>query len=337
MALVEADLSSSARRRLRKKASIQKILQQNVHQQAVHGGLTLPMLRQELAALAGTLASWMTGSQHVFVDRGSSDSVEYSAAWDQSVPNTAGSTQPSYQDLVFSKAQMQEAVTQTAQQTMEACTAKMTEASDRYEVLINSLRDKLETAECEVQRLRTNALCAQQLVQDTRELQQRQDVPPLDASDPSTLNSSTSSPDATVLPSSCGTEEEREQERPAHHMEPGDYVALGGLKNHELNGEKGTVKARVKTGRFCVELGAHKLNQKVCIKPENITVIETGANITAVSKLRDEGSSVSDLISKGYSVIAIQCDSSSKLCGECYRPRYMCGCTYEHNERQSPV
>ena len=47
-----------------------------------------------------------------------------------------------------------------------------------------------------------------------------------------------------------------------------------------------------------------------------------------VKRLRDEGLSVETLITKGYSIGAIQRDDSNSLCQECCRPRHMCSCTY---------
>ena len=108
---------------------------------------------------------------------------------------------------------------------------------------------------------------------------------------------------------------------------PGDYVKMVALKNMELNGEMGTVQEQLETGRFCVVLGGRRFNHKVCIKPENLAMVETGEQIASVTRLRDDGRSVADLITEGYTVCAIQRDCSQKLCGECCRPRYMCSCT----------
>ena len=109
---------------------------------------------------------------------------------------------------------------------------------------------------------------------------------------------------------------------------PRDYVALEGLADIKLNGERGFILEQVHTGRLRVELGHRALNRIVAVKPGTVRVIETAASIAAVCKLRDEGHPVSSLRAMGYSIVAIQLDSSRKQCIECFRPRHMCCCTY---------
>jgi hypothetical protein len=149
---------------------------------------------------------------------------------------------------------------------------------------------------------------------------------------------STLRPEAAVFCPSSSSVQERvqvnSQNQMRHHtFKPGDYVKLAALKNQELNGEMGKVQEKLETGRFRVVLGCHKLNQKVCIKPENLEMVETGERIAEVTKLRDDGRSVADLIAEGYTVSAIQLDCSEKQCEECCRPRYMCSCTYAFMDR----
>ena len=146
--------------------------------------------------------------------------------------------------------------------------------------------------------------------------------------------SSTLRAEAAVFCPPLSSVQERVQENWQHQLQhdtfrPGDYVKLTALKNKSLNNEMGTVQEKLETGRFCVMLGDHKLNQKGCIKLENLSIVATGKHITAVTELRDNGRSVAELIAEGYTVSAIQRDSSEKLCGECCRPRYMCSCTYK--------
>ena len=130
-------------------------------------------------------------------------------------------------------------------------------------------------------------------------------------------------------PDQKSVQEESHNERVDFNFRSGDYVKLADLKNQKLNGEMGTVQQKLETGRLCVTLEGRKLNQKVCIKPENLVMVETGENIAAVARLRDNGRSVADLIADGYTISAIQRDGSDKVCIECCRPRYMCSCSFK--------
>ena len=107
-----------------------------------------------------------------------------------------------------------------------------------------------------------------------------------------------------------------------------DFVELHGLKSGDLNGEKGVVVKMPVDGRVGVRLGEHRAGKVVSIKAANLRLIVSGAEVEAVQKLRDDGRSVRSLIQQGYSTTACQRDSSSKLCKDCCRPRYMCSCTF---------
>ena len=115
---------------------------------------------------------------------------------------------------------------------------------------------------------------------------------------------------------------------PPPSLSPGDYVELVALKHVELNGERGTVGQLQDTGRFSIELGAHKLFRKVCIKTENLKVIVPVDVFREVKLRRDKGQSVASLVAEGFSVAAIQRDNSEALCNDCFRPRHMCACTF---------
>ena len=103
---------------------------------------------------------------------------------------------------------------------------------------------------------------------------------------------------------------------------------LQGLTDAKLNRETGFLVEHLCSGRLHIKLGERSLNRIVAVKPENIVVVETATNIATVCKLRDEGHSVSSLISNGFSITAIQLDNSTKQCSECCRPRHNCSCTY---------
>ena len=53
------------------------------------------------------------------------------------------------------------------------------------------------------------------------------------------------------------------------------------------------------------------LNRIVAVTSENLAVVETAGNIASVRKLRDEGNSVSSLVTMGSSIASIQLDDSS--------------------------
>jgi len=110
----------------------------------------------------------------------------------------------------------------------------------------------------------------------------------------------------------------------------GDYVQLVNLTSAELNGEHGTVIENLETGRVAVKLGAHRLFKKVCVKPINLKMTVPFSTYREVQQRRDAGESVESLKAAGYAVKAIQRDDSHELCGDCFRPRHMCSCTYKH-------
>ena len=110
----------------------------------------------------------------------------------------------------------------------------------------------------------------------------------------------------------------------------GDYVELADLKQADLNGEKGTIMQSLVTGRFCIQLGGHKMFRKVCVKPDNLRSVAPLHVVQEIQRCRDEGQSVASLVARGFTIAALQRDDSNCLCVECCRPRRMCSCTCEY-------
>ena len=98
----------------------------------------------------------------------------------------------------------------------------------------------------------------------------------------------------------CGRRQEPEHESGTEQGSPpiaiGDYVELFNLQNTELNGEPGTARQILDTGRISVELGVRKKSRRVSIKPTNRRIIASFAMVNDVKKRRDKGAVVTALV-----------------------------------------
>ena len=225
--------------------------------------------------------------------------------------NAAADEQDLTEKPEFSKQQVKDIIQKTSEQAAQMCLAKHDEACGRYERIILDLQAKLALAEASL-----ITPCGT----DTKQ-RQEQEVACQRA-------------DSSESEQKRGCEHEGEQHQHVLQQEDemknavvGDYGELAGLKAAELNGEKGVVRAMLATGRLQVELGAHLMHRKVCVRPNYFHVLASGADIASVKKLRDNGASVETLLEQGFSICTLQQDDSGRMCDQCGRPRYMCSCT----------
>jgi len=312
---------------LRRLQKIEDLLQVLLHQplETVSAQCQTYAIDENLANSAQSLLSWLPSS--VSSGLNAAASVFTPAATDTcpSLPEfqTSMSSCPAdtgaqvEEELFFSQAQVQEAISFAVQEFADTVNAK-------YEMKERSAATSTGfLVEC----------ASAKALGETNVSEDNSSPRSLAKTSTSVENSA-----ATAMVATTSTSVERSAaatptERKTIEYVPGDFVRLVRLSSKTHEGAEGEVIEVQASGRIGILVvrgadGRRKPhNFRVSVKPENIEVTASQAEQTAVVKLRDEGHSVQDLFNRGFSIAAIQRDNSESVCQQCFRNRFMCSCT----------